>query len=113
MACCCKEAVYQMVRGDSKEIFLVFKDDDTDEIVKYGSDNAVFTLTVKETAYREEASFQVKGERAEDEIVFKIKPEDTKDLDFGEYVFDIEMKDGDTVTTFVVGRFKIMQEVTL
>lgn len=48
-----------------------------------------------------------------DSLVLQIDPEDTKDLDFGTYVYDIQltMTDG-TVDTFITkAKLRIMEEV--
>lgn len=47
-----------------------------------------------------------------DTLVLHLKPEDTKKLTFGEYVYDIEITfaNGD-VDTFITGKFEIKPEV--
>lgn len=113
MNCCGRnEVTLQMHRGDTEVIPLAFIKDN--QIVDYGSNSAVFTLTVKENIHRNRPIISKAGVKSSDnEYIFTIEHEDTKDLDFGDYVFDIEMKDGTVVKTIVFGKFKILGEVTL
>lgn len=113
MSCCnTREVVLQMHRGDTEVIPLAFIEDD--KIVDYGSENATFTMSVKENIHRNRMLFSKTGVKSEQgEWIFTIEHEDTADLDFGDYVFDIEMKDGKTVKTIVFGRLRLMGEVTL
>lgn len=47
-----------------------------------------------------------------EDLTFEIKPEDTKELAYGTYVYDIELTDAeDHVTTVILGDFKITEEV--
>lgn len=45
-------------------------------------------------------------------MTFEFKPEDTKELSYGSYVYDIEVTDAHGhVTTVILGKFKITEEV--
>lgn len=45
-------------------------------------------------------------------LTFEIEPEDTKELKYGSYVYDIELTDAHGhVTTVILGKFKITDEV--
>lgn len=47
-----------------------------------------------------------------DTMTFEIEPEDTKELSYGTYVYDIELTDSHGhVTTVILGKFKITDEV--
>lgn len=45
-------------------------------------------------------------------MTFEIKPEDTKELNYGTYVYDIELTDAHGhVTTVILGKFTLTDEV--
>lgn len=47
-----------------------------------------------------------------DSLILEIEPEDTKDLAFGKYVYDIEFKDSaGHVSTIILANFTITKEV--
>lgn len=43
---------------------------------------------------------------------FVLQSEDTESLDYGAYVFDIQVTDDDAVTTIAKGRFRLTEEAT-
>lgn len=47
-----------------------------------------------------------------DTLTFEIEPSDTKELAYGSYVYDIELTDAEGhVTTVIMGKFKVTEEV--
>ena len=102
----------KMTRGDSESITVKrFRDGSS---VPFETGDTV-TLTVREDA---ESEIQLQKTVTEfDEsgwAAIPIRPEDTAGLDFGSYVYDIQLTEADgTVTTLVtVARFTLSEEVT-
>ena len=96
-----------MTRGDSESITVTCSEPfDTGDTV---------TLTVRESVDSDVAlqkvvtSFGARGE-----AVIAIEPEDTDGLDFGDYVYDIQLRRSNgAVTTLVTpARFTLTEEVT-
>lgn len=74
-------------------------------------------FSVKRSVSAKNVLFQKRLSREEitldgDYFIFKIEPADTDDLDYGTYVFDIELIKGDTIKQTSVGRFILTEEVT-
>ena len=106
-----------MIRGDTKKIKIFrTKDKEGKEIIKEKVDNLFFT--VKENDVTKEMLFQKK--LSDNTITYTddgyyhivIKPEDTDNLAYGTYFFDIERIIGDDVKTYVVGELEITSEIT-
>lgn len=105
-----------ITRGDTVEIR--FKRTTADgQVITEKPDKMYFT--VKESYYIKDLLFQKKLE--DDSITYDeqtnyymltINPEDTNDLSYKEYVYDIEIIDGDKVKTIAKGTLKITEEVT-
>lgn len=97
-----------LTRGDTGYIEIDLADEDNDAIELDDSDEVVFTL--KESTSNNEAILT----KTLDEGIVKILPEDTEDLDYGNYVYDIQLtrSNGDVFTIVEPTLFKIMEEVT-
>lgn len=105
----------ELIRGDT--LPLKFQRKLVDNSVVTEKPDKMF-FTVKTDYFNEEYLFQ---KRLDESIVYNeqdnyyyltIEPEDTDNLSYGKYVFDIEIiKDGD-VKTILKGKLKITQEVT-
>lgn len=98
-----------LTRGDTLECKVNIYDADGNEYTPSGNDVVRFAL--KKTAYdRQPAIYKV---IPNDTMVLTIEPEDTQDLDFGTYVYDIQITLADgTVDTFIAdARFNIGVEV--
>ena len=69
------------------------------------------TMTIKKTALDEAPCVQLTAPGGE---VLHIKPEDTKAMAFGKYVYDIQitMADGDVYTIVPPATFDLLKEVT-
>lgn len=79
------------------------------------SDGDEVFLTVKKTAKLESFVFQKRfTSLGNDEILFRIEPLDTNELDFGTYVYDVEIRTvaGDVYTIITPSNFIIEPEVT-
>ena len=102
-----------MIRGDSESITLSLKDGAA--VIPFVTGDTVY-FTVKGSPIVDEIALQkIVTEFNEDgNCIIEIAPNDTKDLEFRSYVYDIQLNrlDG-TVTTIVpCSKFAILQEVT-
>lgn len=100
----------QLTRGDTARLVVTVQNDLT------GSDYEIaegdtFRFTVKKSVNTTAALFQkvVQGSGQ-----FYIQPEDTKDLAFGKYLYDVELTtaEGDVYTVIVPSTFEVLKEVT-
>lgn len=102
-----------MIRGDSESITLSLKDGEA--VVPFVTGDTVY-FTVKRSAIVDEIVLQkIVTEFNEDgNCIIEIAPDDTKDLEFRSYVYDIQLNRFDgTVTTIVpCSKFTVLQEVT-
>lgn len=103
----------RIIRGDSKTFTFQRKDADGEVITE--KPNKIY-LTVKQNEYQKQALIQKTfddGIRFEEDTYYvDFVPEDTDDLSFGEYVYDIEIINGDIVKTIKKDTFIIESEVT-
>lgn len=69
------------------------------------------TMTIKKTVLQADPFVQIIVPGGE---VFHIKPEDTKEMAFGKYVYDIQLTtaDGDVYTIIPPTTFDLLKEVT-
>ena len=69
------------------------------------------TMTIKKTVLQADPCVQIIVSGGE---VFHIKPEDTKAMAFGKYVYDVQltMADGDVYTIIPPTTFELLKEVT-
>ena len=98
----------KLTRGDTARLTVSVKTKDG-ELYTVKSDD-VLTLTVKGDYADEEALIEKKITGT---TTFHIKPEDTKGLAFGTYVYDVQIKtaEGDNYTVIADKKFKITNEV--
>ena len=103
----------RIIRGDNKTFTFQRKDADGEVITE--KPNKIY-LTVKQNEYQKQALIQKTfddGIRFEEDTYYvDFVPEDTDDLSFGEYVYDIEIINGDIVKTIKKDTFIIESEVT-
>lgn len=107
-----------MIRGDTKVIKFK-RANQKKEIITKKPEKMFFT--VKESYYSENFLFQKRlnetiiYDEINNQYSFTIYPEDTDNLDYGTYVFDIEIindKNDKDVQTILLGKLKILEEVT-
>ena len=102
-----------MIRGDSESITLSLKDGEV--VTSFVTGDTVY-FTVKRSAVVDEISLQkIITEFNEDgNCIIEIAPNDTKDLEFRSYVYDIQLNRlGGAVTTIVpCSKFVVLKEVT-
>lgn len=104
----------KIIRGDYKVISFVRKDKKGNVITSIPEK---IYFTVKNNIYSGEVLIQKKlneGITVDENHVYAIEfnASDTDDLQFGEYVYDIEIKNGDKPKTIQKGTLEITSEVT-
>jgi hypothetical protein len=103
-----------MTRGDNETITLELYDQDDVKIPLIEGDKVYFT--VKTSTQTSNIIFQKIAQTftEDDEAVFDIVPEDTKDLRYGDYVYDIQLTtvSGRVITIIRPSKFVIGSEVT-
>lgn len=100
-----------IVRGDTETIKLRFKKDGNDFKPKDIVSGDIFTFTVR-NQFKNEIVIQKEIEYPSS--TFYLSHEDTKNLKYGNYDYDIEYrkKDYSVVKTLLLGRVKVTKEVT-
>jgi hypothetical protein len=102
-----------MIRGDSESITLSLKDGEA--VISFVPGDTVY-FTVKRSATVDEIALQktITEFNEDGNCIIEIAPDDTKDLEFKGYVYDIQLNRFDgTVTTIVpCSKFAILREVT-
>lgn len=95
-----------LTRGDSATIGVEIRD--TDGEIYDLQDGDVVKFTVRKNVYDRNIVMQKTG------LVFTITNEDTRDLPYGKYVYDVELSNNDTnKDTFITPTlFEICPEVT-
>ena len=102
------------IRGDTFKLPIQLKNND--EVIKVKVEKMYFTI--KDVAYSKDVILQKK---LDDGITFdsetgiylvEIKPEDTDNLNFGDYEYDLEIINNGEVETPLIGTFKITKEIT-
>lgn len=96
-----------LTRGDTAMLKIVIKGADREEYTPIETDKV--TLTVKKNTGSDDILFQRKVENG----IVTIEPEDTADLSFGDYVYDvcIETESGIVQTFIPPTLFRVMEEV--
>lgn len=99
----------ELTRGDTFKRTLVLADAEGNPFVPAEGDEIRFALKRK---VKDEAIL-INKVIPNDTLVLKIEPEDTKNLAFGDYVYDIQItySNGDVDTFITVSKFKITEEV--
>ena len=97
-----------LTRGDSASLVLDIKDDDGNEYTPSKQDTVTFT--VKKSPYNKKVVIQ--HTFSNNEIL--ISSEDTANLEYGDYLYDVELKGlgGNVCTIIPPNLFKICEEVT-
>lgn len=102
-----------MIRGDSESIILSLKKDG--DMVPFNQGDTVY-FTVKQGSTTKKITLQkIITEFDEDgNCIIGIEPEDTKELSFRSYVYDIQLTDSNGRVTTIIpcSKFVIAEEVT-
>ena len=99
----------KLIRGDSAEFDIGVYIGEGEQEQEYTlQEGDVLSFTVKEDTETEEALLQKTGTHV------SILPEDTADWNYGEYVYDVELKfaNGTTDTIIEPTTFSVLEEVT-
>lgn len=109
MSCTVKGTTISLTRGDTCIVQIVVKDDKDADYVPTAGDNIRFAC--KKT-YNDDEVLIMK-DIPTDTLILKIDPEDTKDLVFGDYVYDIQLTkaNGDVDTFITTSKLILTQEV--
>jgi hypothetical protein len=103
----------QMIRGDSESIRVSLTNKDNTPLPLVEGDKVYFT--VKINVHSDEKKIQkIISSFTEGVAIINIAPADTKNLIFGDYVYDVQINRADGRVTTVVppSKFSICEEVT-
>ena len=102
-----------MIRGDTTSLKFQRKDNDGN-VIMLQADKAYFTVkkNVSQTNVLIQKTLEDMTLDEEGVYHFTILPEDTDGLDYGTYVYDLEIIQNEIVTTISRGEFIIESEVT-
>lgn len=105
----------EIIRGDTKT--LKFQRRTTNnEVITKKPDKLYFTVKTgyytKDYLFQKRLDTNISYNEEDNYYRFTIEPSDTNELDYGDYVFDIEIITGEVVKTIAKGTFKILEEVT-
>lgn len=106
-----RNSIY-MIRGDTESITVSLRDNGVEIPFEVGD---TLYMTVKESVDVVEKQFQiVVKDFNEGKAVIEIDPDDTKEMEFGNYVYDIQLttSDGNVTTIIPPNRFVLQGEVT-
>lgn len=110
-----KEFDIEIIRGDTTPISFSLIDKEGNPLIPTNSDEIYFTMKkdYKEQNYILQKKYS-SGDFTIDEnkINFVLSHEDTAELNYGNYVYDIEIISGDYVQTIVLGRITLADEAT-
>lgn len=104
----------EFTRGDTQVLKFQLKDK-LENVISLGLDDIIY-FTVKKNQNSSKVLIQ---KRYPDDIVYQdgyfifiLKTEDTSDLAYGTYQYDIELKSGDYVKTLGFGSITLTDEIT-
>ena len=102
-----------MIRGDSESITLTLKKDD--KVISF-NDGDIIYFTVKQSPDTEKIMLQkiIKEFDEDGNCIIEIDPDDTKELAFRSYVYDIQLNqsNGKVTTIIPCSKLVISEEVT-
>lgn len=105
-----EDGVVRLTRGDTARLEITVKNSLTNEDYSFEPED-ILTFTIKKTVKTATPLVQkvVKGDNT-----FHIEPNDTKDLSFRKYFYDVQLTraNGDVYTVIVPTAFELMKEVT-
>lgn len=107
--------VIEFKRGDTYALKFQRKDIN-DEVIRDKAEKVWFTVkqnyNTKKVAFQKtlEAGITFTNEDSYYHII--IESSDTRNLRFGNYVYDVQVMNGDVVKTIAIGKLKLLKEVT-
>lgn len=102
----------EMIRGDTKYITVNITDEDGNNYLVATDDECLFTV---KKSYTDETILIEKDVTSDgNKNYFKLEPSDTSTLDFGAYVYDVQLTqaNGDVSTIIEPSQFLLKPEVT-
>lgn len=104
-----KKTTIRLTRGDTLKAYINIVDQNGDPYIPQEGDSIRFAM---KKHYHDQMVLCEK-EIPTDTLLLKLDPEDTKKLEFGDYVYDIQLtnKDGEVYTFITKGEIKITEEV--
>ena len=97
-----------LTRGDSLFLTVDLVDSDGDPYVPSEGDSIRFAMKRRMNS----PDLVMLKEIPTDTLTFEIEPEETKELKYATYVYDIELTDADGhVATVIIGKFTVTEEV--
>ena len=105
-----KVGVIRLTRGDTADFSISVQNEVSKDSYEIQAGDT-FRFTVKESSEDTDIVLQKVLNGLDS---FTIEPDDTKSLEYGDYVYDVELttEDGDVYTIIPPSRFTIMEEVT-
>ena len=100
----CEGNTIHLTRGDSAVLLLKIRKDDETEYELQAGDSVLFT--VKNSVY--DTAIIVQKKLADG--VIKLNPDDTKNLQYGTYYYDVELTQSDGFVATVIGPQKLIIE---
>ncbi len=103
-----------MTRGDSESFTIRLRDKESKDYILFETGDTVY-FTVKDNEEETDIVLQrIVTVFDEGKAVIEIDPEDTKDLEFGDYVYDVQLtdKNGKVTTIIKPNEFILEGEVT-
>lgn len=105
----------EIIRGDTKKLKFQRKST-TNEIITEKPDKMFFTVKTgyysKDYLFKKRLDTDIIYNEQDNYYYFTIKPSDTDELDYDDYVFDIEIIKNDVKKTIAKGTLTIEEEVT-
>ena len=100
----CEENTIHLTRGDSAVLLLKIRKNDDTEYELQAGDSVLFT--VKNSVYDTAVIMQKKLTGG----AIKLNPDDTKNLQYGTYYYDVELTQSDGFVATVIGPQKLIVE---
>ena len=102
-----------MIRGDSESITITFTNENDEQIPLVSGDKIYFTVKTS-TTVKEKLIQKLITAFQDGDAIIEIDPDDTKDLAYRAYVYDVQWVDRNDKKTTVIepAVFKIDPEVT-
>lgn len=100
----CEGNTIHLTRGDSAVLLLKIRKDDESEYELQAGDSVLFT--VKKSVYDPDVIIQKRLTGG----AIKLNPDDTKNLQYGTYYYDVELTQSDGFVATVIGPQKLIIE---
>lgn len=104
----------EFTRGDTQYIKFQLKDGNGENLRLTNSENLYFTVKENQNSKKIliQKTFPTEIKYSDGYYIFEITSEDTSDLAYNTYQYDIELKSGDYVKTLGLGTITLTDEIT-